>query len=125
MGELWSQRIRSMPTPKEILDTTYQKVSERLDTPFIRDPRIFERLEVVCLDKQNRAGVRFLLACTLAKLHRPEVDIRKPYTEIGDGNTIGCNYDLTFVAPFVTKHHLPCNPTTAFLTPALRTATSP
>ena len=31
----------------------------------------------------NRAGVRLLMACMLAKAHLPDVDPRKPYTKIG------------------------------------------
>ncbi len=42
-----------------------------------------ERVKYVALNLKNRAGVRLLMACLLAKLHRPEVDVRKPYTEIG------------------------------------------
>ena len=70
----------------------------------------------------NRAGVRLLLACCLAKLVDPRIDIRKPYTELNSqGAYSGRNYDEAFITPFIYKHGLPCNPTTAFLTPALRT----
>jgi len=62
-----------------------------------------------------------LLACALAKTHRPDVDIRKPYTEIGGPDAFsGRTYDERYIGPFVLEHSLPCNPTTAFLTPALR-----
>jgi DNA adenine methylase len=57
----------------------------------------------------------------LAKLDRPEVDVRKPYTKIGGRDCFsGRHYDEEFVGPFITKHKLPCNSTTAFLTPTLR-----
>lgn len=70
---------------------------------------------------QNRAGVRALLACLLAKVHDPEVDIRKPYTEIGGPDSYsGRTYDERFITQFVVRYRLPCNPTTAFLTPAFR-----
>jgi DNA adenine methylase len=87
----------------------------------VKDAEIQERVEYICRNLQNRAGVRLLLACLLAKIHRPEVDIRKPYTEIGDSDCYsGRSYDETYVTQFINEHNLPCNPTTAFLTPALR-----
>lgn len=65
--------------------------------------------------------MRLLLACLLAKLDRPNVDIRKPYTQIGDADAYsGRSYDEQSVTPFINRHRLPCNSTTAFLTPALR-----
>jgi hypothetical protein len=70
----------------------------------------------------NRAGARLLLACALAKVVNPQVDIRKPYTEIGGSDSYsGRIYDETYIGPFINNHDLPANPTTAFLTPALRT----
>ena len=49
------------------------------------------------------------------------MDIRKPYTEIGDEDAYsGRTYDESYISQFITEHDLPCNPTTAFLTPALR-----
>ena len=69
---------------------------------------------------------RFLLAATLAKIHKPAVDIRKPFiqayadTEKADAYG-GRHYDEAYVASFITKHKLPCSSTTAFLTPAFRT----
>ena len=78
-------------------------------------------MEYVCRNIQNRAGVRLLLACLLAKIHNPAVDVRKPYTEIGAPDSFsGRTYDEAYITPFITSHELPCNPTTAFLTPALR-----
>lgn len=61
------------------------------------------------------------MACLLGKIDNPAVDIRKPYTEIsGKGTYSGRRYDEHFVEPFVIKHKLPTNSTTAFLTPAFR-----
>ncbi|MCK6578718.1 MAG: DNA methyltransferase [Anaerolineae bacterium] len=55
------------------------------------------------------------------KAYRPEVDIRKPYTEIGDADAYsGRSIDEVYISPFVAQYALPCNPTTAFLTPAFR-----
>lgn len=61
------------------------------------------------------------MACLLAKMHKPEIDIRKPYTAIGDNDSFsGRTYDEQYITPFITQYNLPCNNTTAFLTPALR-----
>jgi len=57
----------------------------------------------------------------LAKIDNPAVDIQKPYTEIGDPDCYsGRTYDEQYIGPFVNEYALPCNRTTAFLTPALR-----
>ncbi|MBM3889149.1 MAG: hypothetical protein FJ388_08480, partial [Verrucomicrobia bacterium] len=57
----------------------------------------------------------------LAKVHDPKVDPRKPYTKIGSNDCFsGRTYDEQFIGDFITRHGLPCNSTTAFLTPTLR-----
>lgn len=110
-----------MATPSEILDLIYQKASQTTDVSLIVDEAIFDNIEYVCRNLQNRAGVRLLMACLLAKIHRPQLDVRKPYTEIGDEDAFsGRTYDEQYLTSFITRHELPCNPTTAFLTPALR-----
>lgn len=79
------------------------------------------RIDGVCQSPSNRACVRLLMACLLAKLDRPDVDPRKPYTEIGTPNSFsGRSYDEQHITRFVQTHRLPCNSTTAFLTPVLR-----
>ena len=53
------------------------------------------------------------------------MDIRKPYTEIGTSDAYsGRTYDERYIGPFVRKHQLDCNSTTAFLTPAFRNITT-
>jgi len=79
------------------------------------------RVNSICQSQSNRACVRLLMACLLAKLDRPETDPRKPYTEIGTTDSFsGRSYDEQYIGRFVVLHRLPCNSTTAFLTPALR-----
>jgi DNA adenine methylase len=79
------------------------------------------KVEFVARNLQNRAGVRLLMACLLAKAHKLEIDIRKPYTEIGGNDSYsGRTYDEQYISAFISEHGLPCNSTTAFLTPALR-----
>jgi len=92
-----------------------------LGQPLVKDAEIREQVEYVARNLKNRAGVRLLMACLLAKLHRPQVDVRKPYTEIGEPDSFsGRTYDERYITSFINEHNLPCNPTTAFLTPALR-----
>jgi DNA adenine methylase len=110
-----------MAEPREILNLAFKRASAHIAEPIVKDPEIQDRVNVVCRNIKNRACVRLLLAALLAKLHKPEVDIRKPYTEIGDPDAYsGRSYDESFITKFVIEHRLPCNPTTAFLTPALR-----
>ena len=87
----------------------------------MQDAVTAEKIAAIATNISNRALVRLLLAASLAKVHRPEIDIRKPYTEIGAHDAYsGRSYDEQYIANFVERHDLPCNPTTAFLTPALR-----
>ena len=110
-----------MPSPPGILSIAFQRASEGLDQSLIDDVGIANSIEYICRNVQNRAGTRLLMASLLAKIHRSEVDIRKPYTEIGDNDTYsGRTYDESYVSTFINQHNLPCNSTTAFLTPAFR-----
>jgi len=107
--------------PAEILEIAYKRAVENLERPIVEQKEVLDRILYISRLSNNRAGIRFILACSLAKIHRPEVDIRKPYTEIGSEDSYsGRHYDEAFVTAFVNAHDLPCNSTTAFLTPALR-----
>jgi DNA adenine methylase len=108
-------------SPADILRSTYERVSSDVTRPIVTISDIAEHIETVSRSATNRACARVLLACSLAKSSHPEVDIRKPYTEIGDSDAFaGRSYDERYVQPFIIEHQLPCNPTTAFLTPAFR-----
>jgi hypothetical protein len=62
----------------------------------------------------------------LGKLDQPKVDPRKPYTEIGTEDCFsGRTYDEQYITSFINQYTLPCNPTTAFLTPTLRNQNTP
>lgn len=112
----------SPSTPASILDLAFERASESLDKTRLTKPRkIQTHVEFVCRCA-NQAGTRFLMACLVAKLSDPSIDIRKPYTEIGGaGIYSGRHFDETYITPFAFKHGLPVNPTTSFLTPAFRT----
>lgn len=108
-------------TPDQILESFYQQANQTWMHPLVSVPHLYQKIELVSTNIQNRAGARLILACALAKVYNPAVDIRKPYTEINsDDSYSGRTYDERYVSPFITQYHLPCNPTTAFLTPALR-----
>jgi len=108
-------------TPTDILENLYQKALSNLSISTVKSPAIKEKVEYICRCNANKAPIRFLMSCLLAKIHNPKLDIRKPYTEIqGDDTYSGRFYDERFVELLVHKYKLPCNPTTAYLTPAFR-----
>lgn len=110
-----------MSSPADILRSTYERVSSSVNTPIVTAPDIAQRIEYVSRYANNRACVRVLLASSLAKIHNSKVDIRKPYSRIGTPDTYaGRTYDEDYIQSFTFEHHLPCNATTAWLTPALR-----
>jgi hypothetical protein len=113
-------------TPEEILANVYNLSVEANSKSVIADAFVREKLDYVCKCSSNRAGVRLLMSCLLAKLDRPEIDPRKPYTEIGSKDCFsGRTYDEQHLMAFIALHQLPVNHTTAFLTPTLRNINSP
>jgi hypothetical protein len=108
-------------TPEEILQDVLQRAISTIPAPVVTDSAIRERVDYVCRCTSNRAGVRLLMACLLGKLDKPNVDPRKPYTEIGGTDSFsGRAYDEHYLTRFISDNRLPVNPTTAFLTPTLR-----
>lgn len=113
-------------SPYEVLERLYANVVNNPAQRYIADVEILERIEYVARCLANRAGVRLLMACMLGKLDRPSVDPRHPYTAIGGNNCFsGRTYDERFITSFINRYQLPCNSTTAFLTPALRNIDRP
>ncbi|GHT94002.1 DNA methyltransferase [Betaproteobacteria bacterium] len=113
-------------TPEEILQDIHARASEASSQSVIANPDIRERVDYVCRCMSNRAGVRLLMSCLLGKLDKPQVDPRKPYTEIGGEDCFsGRAYDERYLTRFINTHRLPVNPTTAFLTPTLRNIDHP
>ncbi|RMF79372.1 MAG: restriction endonuclease, SacI family [Chloroflexi bacterium] len=107
-------------TPDDILQAAYHQAQQADTAPIITDEAILERVAIV-VRKKPRAAIRVLLACLLAKIDRPHVDIRKPFTQIdGEDTYSGRDYDETYITRFVLDYDLPVIPTTGFLTPALR-----
>ena len=115
-----------MSTPDEILSRILERASEDTTKSIISDSDVRSRVEYVCRQISNRACTRLLMACLLAKIDRPDVDPRKPYTEIGGHDAFsGRSYDEKYITHFVYESRLPLNPTTAFLTPAFRNLDRP
>ena len=115
-----------METPEQSLDRLLEQATSDTAAQRVENPEILARIEYICTYPNNRAGVRLLMACMLAKMHQPEIDPRKPYTEIGGPDCFsGRTYDERYITRFINANRLPCNPTTAFLTPALRNINRP
>jgi hypothetical protein len=113
-------------SPDQALDISFTIAERSLNASFITQADIRERVEYVCQCRSNRAGVRLLMSCLLAKMDKPKTDPRKPYTEIGTPDCFsGRRYDEQYISPFINKNKLPVNMTTAFLTPALRNINHP
>lgn len=108
-------------TPTDILENLYKQVYHNLFKTAVKSDETKGKVETLCRCNSNKAPIRFLMSCLLAKIHNTQVDIRKPYTEIGGEDTYsGRFYDEKYVELLVHKYKLPCNPTTAYLTPAFR-----
>lgn len=108
--------------PSERLEHFYELAHQYLAISFVDDDLVRGKAEAICRSNASKAPIRFVMACLLAKIQKPEYDIRKPYTEIsGNDSFSGRFYDEQYVQSFVIEQRLPCNPTTAFLTPAFRT----
>jgi hypothetical protein len=115
-----------MPDPSNILSEFFSIAISRDYKQIQADPEVLKKIEYICECISNRAGVRLLMACLLAKVHKSNVNPTKPYTEIGSDDCFsGRTYDEKYISRFVADNDLPCNPTTAFLTPALRNINNP
>ncbi len=115
-----------MSDPSNILSESFSCAISQNYKQIQTNPEVLKKIEYVCECISNRAGVRLLMACLLAKVHKPNVDPTKPYTEIGSNDCFsGRTYDEKYISCFIADKDLPCNPTTAFLTPALRNIDNP
>jgi DNA adenine methylase len=108
------------------LEAAFSRAVARLQQSFIADSSLQKKIAYVIDCQSNRAGARFLMACALAKLDNPKLDIRKPFIEVYESAAkknaySGRRYDEQSVFDFIRKHRLPCSATTAFLTPGFRT----
>jgi DNA adenine methylase len=109
-----------------LLKSAVQRAMLHLHESFITHSALRQKLEYIIGCPSNRAGARFIMASTLAKLDDPRLDIRKPFIEVYTGSAkkgaySGRSYDEQYVFDLIQKYQLPCSPTTAFLTPGFRT----
>ena len=106
----------------QILESALSEVIGSLDKSRVKNLDVAKKIDNVCRCAANKAPIRFLMSAALAKLSEPGVDIRKPYTleTHGTDSYSGRAYDERYIGSFITKYNLPCNSTTAFLTPAFR-----
>ena len=115
-----------MNDPMKILSDLHTLATSKDYKQIITNPEIIKKIESVCVCINNRACVRLLMACLLAKIHKPNINPTKPYTEIGSDDCFsGRTYDEKYISQLISAHNLPCNSTTAFLTPALRNINNP
>jgi DNA adenine methylase len=109
--------------PDEILDAAFRRALNA-EAALVSDASVLAW--IVRIASVPHAVTRLILACMLAKVHNPSLDPGKPYTQIGTPDSFsGRSYDETYLTAFILRHELPCNPTTAFLTPALRNRNQP
>jgi DNA adenine methylase len=107
--------------PLTILENIYKDAKNILSKSVVSHAMTKDYVEAICRCNTNKAPIRFLMSCLLAKIDNHNVDIRKPYKEIKNDDTYsGRFYDEKYIEIFVHKYKLPCNPTTAYLTPAFR-----
>ncbi len=108
-------------TPAEVLEKLFATAERKLSIRELKAVDLQDDLNFVCRYSDNRAPIRLLIACLLAKICDPSIDPRKPYTSIGGNDSFsGRSYDEKYVTGFIARHRLPCNSTTPFLTPAFR-----
>ena len=89
------------------------------------EARIEKPIYAICRN-QNKAPIRYLMSGLVAKIEKPSINLRKPTTALGGDDAYeGRGYDERIVEPYVLKYQLPCNVTTAFLTPSFRTINRP
>lgn len=104
-------------------ESLHKKASKR-KTSFV-EKRIEKPIFDICRN-QNKAPIRYLMSGLVAKIENPSINLRKPTTALGGVDAYeGRGYDERIVEPYILKHQLPCNSTTAFLTPSFRTINRP
>lgn len=110
--------------PQKILDAILKRAQKAGAKSVVTNTATRDKIETIC--RTQHASVRLLMACLLGKLIDPKVDPRKPYTEIESNDCFsGRTLDEKFLTGFIATNQLPCNRTTAFLTPVFRTMNRP
>ena len=106
------------------LEKLHKKAAKRKNS-FV-EARIEKTLHDICRNPRVKAPIRYLMSGLIAKIEKPHINLRKPTSALGGNDTYeGRGYDERIVEPYVLKYQLPCNATTAFLTPSFRTINRP
>lgn len=107
--------------PRAILDAAFQLASAQLATSFVTNAEVATHTAAL-VRSSVKGPLRVVLSCLLAKEHRPAVDVRKPYSELGGTDSFsGRTYDEGYITKFVDEHRFKVTRTTGFLSPAFRT----
>src|SRR5689334_9298914 len=106
-----SQKASLISEAGPILERAYERASLAGGQSDIQAADVNGRLEYIARHS-NGAPRRLLLAGLVAKIHKPAIDIRRPYTEIdGEANLAdvysGRRYDEDVVEPFIYRENLP------------------
>lgn len=110
----------------DLLEKYYTSALKHKSKTFIKSKDVRSKIEFICRCNGTKAPIRFLMSCLLGKIDNPQVDIRKPYTEIKANDTFsGRGYDEGYIESFIFKYKLPCNSTTAYLSPVFRNIDRP
>ena len=105
----------------KLLERAYRRICQKSAQVFVANADIRNKVLSVCRGERNKAPIRYLLSALLAKVSDPQIDTRQPYPNLGERSFPGRSIDETVVQRFIHTYQLPCNDTTAFLTPAFRT----
>ena len=104
-----------------ILEKAYQQALKQPDKQFVKSSQIANLINSVCRCEGGKAPIRYLMSAMLAKIENNSIDTRQPYPKLGNRSFPGRTIDEGIVQRFIHQYQLPCNSTTAFLTPAFRT----
>lgn len=89
------------------------------------EKRMEQPINSICHNRV-KSPIRFLMSGLVAKIENPSINLHKPTVALGGKDSFeGRGIDENVVEPFVLHHQLPCNATTAFLTPSFRTINRP
>ena len=106
---------------EKILENAYQRALNQPDKKFVSNEKINALIDSVCKCVGSKAPIRYLMSAMIAKIDDNHIDTHQPYPKLGNRSFAGRTIDEGIVQRFIHQYQLPCNDTTAFLTPAFRT----
>ncbi|MBO4451100.1 MAG: restriction endonuclease, SacI family [Bacteroidaceae bacterium] len=106
---------------EKILEKAYQHASKQPNKQFVTNSKMNALIDSICKCEGSKAPIRYLMSAMLAKIYNKSIDTRQPYPKLGNRSFAGRTIDENIIQRFIHRYQLPCNDTTAFLTPAFRT----